>query len=87
MMLHCLAQEIVHAMLNACCSRNFKMSHEEGHTTAFKNLSGNIFGHLHVPGLKKEAGGWCDITKPVTLRESWAGKFRRIPTLPESYSS
>jgi hypothetical protein len=56
MMLHCLAHEIVHALLNACCSRKYKMSYEEGHTIAFENLSGNIFGHPHVPGLKK--GSW-----------------------------
>jgi hypothetical protein len=76
MVLHCLAHEIVHALLNACCSRKEKMSQAEGHGGAFKNLSGNIFGHPHMPGTGPY-GGWCDITESLTLQ----GSFKKIPSL------
>ena len=82
MFVHCLGHEIVHALLNACCSRRDKMSQCEGHSTAFENLSGNIFGHPDVPGnAKGQGGGWCDITEPMTIRGSWAKNMKKIPVL------
>ena len=82
MVLHCLAHEILHALLNACCSRGNKMSKTVGHLGAFDKLSGHLFGHPCVPG--KFPGlnvSWTDVSKQLTLRKVWGNGLKNIPWL------
>jgi hypothetical protein len=61
-------------MLIACCSKRAKISQKESHTTAFENLSGNITGHLHVPGVQNVGGGWFDIPRHTNHFERQMGR-------------
>lgn len=76
MMLHCMAHEIVHALLNACSSRASKYAASQQHTLKFHNLIGTIFGHPDV----QEKGSWGDVLVDghYSLRGAWAGKMTKM---------
>jgi hypothetical protein len=70
MMLHCLAHEIVHALLNACCSRNEDQQGEVGEVTNLSKEMG-FFAHEVQDG-DSFISGVSGLAFQLNLSRLWA---------------
>lgn len=82
MVAHCLGHEIIHCLINACCSRpeQVHIHSVNDHSERFQILCGNILGH---PSCTPDGCGWHDhdVGSPDTVEQAWR---QHIPPRPKS---
>lgn len=80
LIMHSLAHELVHAMLNGLGSRYCKHAGLVQHGRVFQNMSGFIFGHPHVMH-NCIYGGWSDVPPSFSLQDAWACTHKAVKSI------